>query len=332
MTSRLLRKAGGPWFKIRDVFCACLAVGLLALFGCQSSESEKEYLLKIQNPYLADNLDSLDLFGVNTEGGDTLLIYSWKRGEEFQQEVKYPPGLHPNFVLLVRGYKSNALVYQSHAEVSGNAAKAPMQDFKIAPPELAPGPIRVTSRIRDSVVLRPSWVVRPGIQEQGKGDTAPRFTAQGAYSWRKGDLTLSRDSILVFDSLKLADSGSYLFIAENVVGRDSLQFVLTVKHLIPKINALGNQSAVAGQPFSIQATIVHSDSLLYRWLKGFIVISQDSVLKFSPIKSDHVGSYRLVVKNASDTLEMTASNVFTLGLSQGPVRWNEIVWDHNSWQ
>lgn len=312
-------------------FVVFLAIASGWIASCQNNEVQNENVLVFNNPNVADSLDSLKVCGV-VPSGDSIAIYRWRKGEEFASEVKYPSDLKQEFVLVVRGYKNGSLVYQSSSEIVDGSAKPSRQDYKVSPPDLMEGPVTLISRLKDSLTLNPTWKSRPGIYRQVGTDSSLVFTPQAENRWMKGGVEIGKDSILRFDTLRVSDSGNYVFISSNAGGRDSATFRISLKHLLPRINPLGDQIGSEGKPFSLKATVEHSDTLLYRWIRGTEIISTDSVLKISTMQTLHSGGYQLIVKNASDTTEIATSNLFQLGLNKFPRVWGEIIWNQSVWQ
>lgn len=298
------------WAKARWLLSVLFAALVGTLPGCLGPEAEKNRVIRFKNPGLIDSFDSLQIAGINANGGDTVALYSWSLGEAVLEEVPYPPGLQEDFELLVKGYRGGILVYQSRSEVSDGNADSPRHDFTLVAPDLSDLPVRKVARVRDALVLRPVWKARPGVYRQGDGDSISVFTPEAEFAWEKDGVSVGRDSALFFPSLQLRDSGLYRLMAGNAAGRDSLDFFLSIGAMLPKIAVIQDQVGQPGKAFTIKAAVTASDSLLYRWYKADSLVSTDSALGFNPMKPGDTGAYRLVVKNASDTSETAVSNLF----------------------
>ena len=298
------------------------ASGLIGLSGCQGTEAEDVTYLRFQNPELTAGLDSLHVMGVNVSKGDTIHIHMWRKGEDFPAEVAYPPGLEAAFTLLVQGWKGESLAYQSRSEVAAGRAQAPVRDFRLEAPILTDLPVERTGRVKDAVTLRPAWEGRPGVYRQTDSGGAESFTWEADFTWTRDGQVLGRDSLLAFGALAFADAGTYVFTAENRAGRDSLSFLLSVRHMLPKIGEIKAQAVLAGRALTVRPAVTRSDSLHFRWLKAGRVTSTDSVLAFAALAAKDTGSYQLMVLNASDTAETAVSNHFTVGFAPDP----DAVW------
>jgi hypothetical protein len=227
--------------------------------------------------------------------------------------------LEAAFTLLVRGYKGETLVYASRTAVAGNHAQPQVRDFRLAAPALPDLPIALSQRVGDAVKLVPVWETRPGIYRQTDSGGQESFAPEAALAWSREGRLLGRDSVLGFGSLALADAGTYLFSAANEAGADSLEFRLSVRHMLPKIAEIKPQSARLGKPLKVVPLVTRSDSLLFRWVRNAIAVSSDTVLKFDSLRARDTGTYQLAVANASDTTEKTLSNRFTIGIAPEPV-------------
>lgn len=316
----------------------CLVWGLLVwsaawILSCQSNEADNESVIQFKNPGMAEGFDSLKVYGINEDDGDTVTIYEWKKGETFQGEVKYPPRLRQKFTLFVKGYKNDSLSYESHSKISEGKATIPEVSLKIIAPELEHVNPILISRFKSYVSFKPTWKTRPGILRSGSGaDTALKFSPLVTFTWIKANTVLGKDSILILDTISFPDSGRYTLIAENSAGRDTTDFQLIVKHLVPRLDSIPDQYLVEGGRLSIRANILHSDSLIYRWMKDTTLVSKESVLSIPVTFEDIAGSYKLVVKNKTDTMEIASSNVFTLRVVKPPAGWGEVVWDRFIWR
>lgn len=295
--------------------------GLLVLSGCLAPEGDNGRYLHFENPELTADFDSLRIAGVNAAKGDTVSIHRWRKGEDFPVEMAYPPGLDNVFTLLVQGYKGDTLVYQSRSEVAGERAQAPIRDFRLVAPALTDVPVRLKARVKDALTLMPTWEARPGTARQGDSGVEV-FRPEAAYVWTRDGQVVGRDSVLAFGALAWADSGTYLFTAENRAGRDSLRFEISVKHMLPKIGAIKAQAAIAGKALTVRPQVTRSDSLHYRWMQGSRLRSTDTVLAFPALAAADTGTWQLQVQNASDTTETAVSGHFTVGFAPDP----DAVW------
>jgi hypothetical protein len=286
--------------------------------GCLAPEPDENSYLRFQNPELTAGFDSLQVLGVNARKGDTLAIRRWRKGEDFPSQAAYPPGLEAAFTLLVRGYIGEALVYQSRTAVAGGKAQAQVRDFLLAAPALPGLPISRTARVGDVLELDPVWETRPGTYRQPDSGGPETYTPEAVFAWTRAGQVLGRDSVLTLGALTLADSGTYLFSAENRAGRDSLEFRLTVKHMLPKITDIKPQAALPGKALTVRPVIARSDSLLFRWMKDGLVVSTDTALVFPALGAADTGAYQLAVANASDTSETDVSNRFAVSFAPDP--------------
>jgi hypothetical protein len=301
---------------------ACLAF-IAMLAGCDLKESRDEFLLTFRNPAVTENLDSLLVYGINQPGGDTLLVLRWTRGRPFPTEVPYPDGLGKDFDLLAQGFAGGEIIRQTRTAVSGGQAGPVAYERLLHPPDLADTAVDLPFRYGDSVVLAPVWKRRPGWEEK-------EFRPEGSYAWKKDGKVLSRDSLLALTSLVWSDSGTYTFASENAAGRDTLEFRVSLRHRIPRILAPPDRASLADQPLAIRPAIVHSDALLYRWLKGNVLVSEDSVLSIPAFKAGNAGAYRLEVRNVSDTSE-SAQAAFRIVLAGRIPKWDALKWDGDVW-
>lgn len=311
---------------------ACLALSVsLCLSGCLGGESEDRSVLEIRNPGIVDGLDSLQVFGINAEGGDTVFIYGWKRGDSVLREIAVPSGMEPAFTLLVRGFQGKVQSYESRSEVAGGRAGSPKLSFKILAPELERLPIPYTVRIGTKVALSPTWKTRPGLfPSDAPADPAIRQAAAAVLTWRKDGKILGKDSLFELEQVTFADSGLYVVTAENSAGRDSGSCLVRVKFGLPFLDSIPDQLAQEKKPFHLRAVVKHTDAVLYRWMKGSTVVSEDSTLTVSgPLAP---GAYRLIVKNVSDTADLAVSNAFLLRHFQTASLWDELEWNDNVWQ
>jgi hypothetical protein len=314
-----------PWMRAaaaRMPIGAGLVLSILfVLSGCQSTDPDGGSFLNFRNPELIAGFDSLFIVGINSVKGDTIPIREWRKGEDFPPEAPYPPGLEAAFMMLVRGYKGDVLVYQSRTAVAGSRAQAPVRDFQLVAPALTDVPVDFTKRVKDVVKLEPAWEARPGISRQTDTGEAAVFIPEGVFTWTRDGQVLGRDSVFTFASLALSDAGTYVFTAENDAGRDSMVFVLTVRHMLPRIAAINAQTALAGRSLTVKPAVTRSDSILYRWSKSGNPVnpfSTDSVLAFDSLRTRDTGTYQLAVANASDTTETAVSNQFTVRFAPDP--------------
>jgi len=303
-----------------DVLAAFAIAFAIVLPGCLGPDAEGQSYLSFQNPELTAGLDSLNILGVNARKGDTLLIHHWLKGESFPAEAAYPPGLEAAFTLLVRGYIKDILVYQSRTAIAGGKAQAQVRDYRLAAPALPDLPVSLAARIGDAIELDPVWETRPGIYRQADSGGTVVYTPEADFAWSRGGKLLGSDSVLGFKALALADSGTYLFAAQNRAGRDSLLFKLTVKQMLPRISEIKTQSSPLGSALTVSPVIVRSDSLIFNWMKDGITVSLDTVLKFDSLRAQDTGLYQLAVSNASDSTETVLSNHFTVGFTPNPVK------------
>lgn len=327
----MIRFHGMPWMGarkpagarasalVRTVARICLACSALSmLFNCLGPEPDEGRYLKFRNPELTAGLDSLSISGINTGKGDTLLIRTWRKGEDFPPEAPYPPGLEETFTMLVQGYKGDILVYQSRTAVAGERAQPSVQDFHLVAPALTDVPVEFTKRVKDVAKLEPAWEARPVISRQPDTGGAKILIPEAVFTWTRDGLVLGRDSVFTFSSLAQSDAGTYVFTAENDAGRDSMVFTLTVKHMLPRIANINAQTALAGRALTVKPTVTRSDSIVYRWSKSGSPAGTDSVLAFDSLRAGDTGTYQLSVANASDTTETTVSNRFTVGFAPDP--------------
>lgn len=295
-----------------------LAAWAMVLCGCLGPDDGGNTYLRFQNPELTADFDSLHIHGINARKGDTLLIRRWHKGEEFPAQVAYPPGLEAAFTMLVRGYKGEALAYQSRTAIAGGKARAQVRDFRLAAPALPDAPISLTARVGDSIELDPVWETRPGIYRQPDSGGPETYTPEAVFAWSRGGQSLGRDSVLALGALTLADSGTYLFSAENPAGRDSLEFRLSVRHMLPRIAEIKSQAALPGKPLTVAPNIARSDSLIFNWMKDGVTASTDTVLAFAALGAGDTGTYQLAVANASDPSETAVSNRFAVAFAPDP--------------
>jgi hypothetical protein len=286
-----------------------LAVAGLSGAGCLGPDGDGGAYLRFQNPEITAGLDSLRILGINAAKGDTVPVLRWHKGEGFPAQAPYPPGLEAAFTLLTLGYKGDALVYQSRSAVSGGHAGGPVHDFRLVAPALPHLPAALTARYAESVLLKPAWEARPGVYRRPDSGAAELFTPEGEFAWIRNGGILARDSVLKLDSLTFADSGSYSFLAENRAGRDSMLFVLQVRHMLPRIDPGKPTVGRIGEALAVRPAIRHTDSLRFRWTKegDSAVVSRDSVLSIAKLQAKDTGSYLLAVSNASDTTEIATS-------------------------
>jgi hypothetical protein len=296
-------------------FCAVFA---MMPTGCLDPEPESESYLHFQNLGVTDSLDSLRVMGVNAQKGDTLPILGWVKGQGFPAEVPYPPELEAAFTLLVRGYRGDALVYESHTPIADGQAQPRILDMRMAAPVLPDLVVSLTARLGDSIELRPVWETRPGIYRRADSGEAETFTPEAVYFWYREGNPFGRDSGLALKGLGWADSGAYLFSAVNAAGRDSLEFRLHIKHKLPVIANIKAQAAVAGKPLKVIPAITRSDTLRYRWMRKGATVSTDTALAFAALAAADTGVYQLRVVNASDTADEAVSNLFSVGLAPDP--------------
>jgi hypothetical protein len=301
-----------------SLFALCAVAFSFIQSGCLGSEAEGDSYLRFRNPELTAGLDSLHILGVNARKGDTLLIRSWHKGEDFPNEAAYPPGLEAAFTLLVRGYVAEVLVYESRTPIAGGEAQGRVRDFRLAAPALSHVPVSLTIRVGDTLTLHPAWTTRPGIYRQADSGEAEVYTPEAEFAWSHLGTLVGRDSVLALGPMARQDSGAYLFAAGNPAGRDSLEFKLTVGHMLPRITNIKSQAAIAGKPLTVKAVIAHSDSLLFRWMKDGITISTDTALAFDSLRAKDTGNYQLAVANASDTTETDLSNRFAVAFAPDP--------------
>jgi hypothetical protein len=286
-----------------------LAAAGLAGAGCLGPDADSGAYLRFQNPEITAGLDSLRILGINTAKGDSVPVLRWHKGEGFPAQAPYPPGLEAAFTLLTQGYKGDALVYQSRTAVSGGHAGGPVHDFRLVAPALPHLPATLTARYAETALLRPAWEARPGVYRRPDSGAAEIFTPEGDFAWIRNGGILARDSVLTLDSLTFADSGSYFFTAENRAGRDSMLFVLQVRHMLPRIDAGKPTVGRIGDPLAVRPAIRHTDSLRFRWTRegDSAVVSRDSVLSIAKLQAKDTGSYLLAVSNASDSTEIATS-------------------------
>lgn len=318
----------GRWAATRSVRLAAVAAALaMSASGCLGPDPEATTSLRFQNPELTAGLDSLNVLGINARKGDTLPIRRWRKGQDFPATVPYPPGLEAAFTMLVRGYIRDILVYQSRTAIAGGKAQPQVRDFRLVAPALPDLPVVRTARVGDSVDMEPVWESRPGIYRQSDSGAAETYTLEADFSWSRAGQLLGRDSALVLRALTREDSGTYVFLAENSAGRDSLRFDLTVKHMLPKIGKINAQAAIAGTALKVAPLITRSDALLYRWMRNGLTASTDTILRFDSLAARDTGTYQLWVANVSDTTESALSNRFAVNLAIDPAKiWgNETV-------
>lgn len=316
----------GTWTYLALCFLSAFAV---ILSGCLSPNAEEKSFLRFQNPELTAGLDSLNVLGANTLKGDTLLIHRWQKGEAFPTQVSYPPGLEAAFTLLVHGYLAEVLVYQSRTVIAGGKAQPQVRDFRLAAPALPDMPISLLARVGDAIRLDPVWETRPGIYRQTDSGESEVYTPEAEFVWSRAGLIVGRDSAFALKALAMADSGAYFFSAENRAGKDSLEFRLTVKPMLPRIAEIKPQAAIPGKPLTVKAIVTRSDALLFRWTKNGVLVSTDSLLAFAALSATDTGTYQLAVANASDTTETTVSNRFYVGFAPDPDEiWkpDKVIW------
>lgn len=301
------------------------------LLSCQSNEPEKETVLQITNPDLSKNYDSLKVYGINTNGGDTVLIYFWKKGDIFQTEVKYPTNLKQSFTLIVKGFNNNSLTYSSSSKVDGGSATSPKVQSKTIAPTLQKPVSGIFTRVGGSLKLSPTWKIRPGVLV-ANSDTTTKFSFVASFLWRKGDVIVGKDSTFSIDSVTISDSGSYMLTVRNDAGLDSIVFSVAVKHRLPVVDSISNRVLSQGDSLTLKPAILHSDSLIYRWIKDGTVISKNPFLIISIAQKTQDGTYQLLVKNVSDTSDVGKSNIFTFSITNSPVKWNEIIWGRSIWK
>jgi len=294
------------------------------LLSCNLQEPPEEYFLDIRNPEVSRNLDSLLIFGIDPSGGDTLLILRWTKAEAFPGEVAYPAELGKDFVLLALGFNGGMLVRQSKTAITAGRPGPTAYERLLMAPDLADTLVGIPLRIGDSIVLAPIWKQRPGWQEK-------EFAPEGACAWRKGGRLLGADSLLELSAVDWDDSGTYVFRCENGAGRDSMAFRVSIRHRLPEIAEIPDRASLAGHPLSIQARIRHSDALQFKWMRGSVVVSLDSVLTIPEIKASLAHVYRLEVRNASDTSESAVSNDFRIHVVAREAKWDEMRWDGEVW-
>jgi|GEM_PF-2721868 len=288
------------------------------LCGCQGIEGDDGTYLRFENSEKTDRMDSLLVLGINGLRGDTVWIGNWHTGEAFPAEMRCPADLEDSFTLLVKGFKGDALVYQIRLSVAGGRTQSQVRDFRLAAPALTDAPIALTVRARSGILLEPAWEEYPGIYREADTGEAAKFTTDAVYAWVHNGQIIGRDSVLKLGAVAFADSGAYLFIADNLAGRDSQTFVVTVRHMLPVIAAIKAQAVLAGKSLTIIPSITSTDSLVYRWMKDDVAVGKDSVLTFMALAEKDTGSYQLVVANASDTTQTAVSNHFTVVFAPDP--------------
>lgn len=288
---------------------ACAVCLLMA--GCLGPDGDGGTYLRFENPEITAGLDSLRIDGINAAKGDTLSVLRWHKGETFPARAPYPPGLEQAFTLLTQGYKDGLLVYQSRTAVSGGRAAEPVHDYRLVAPALPDLPAVLNARVNDSVILKPAWEVRPGVYRRPDSSAAEIFAPDGDFAWIRNDRVIGSDTVLRIKAA-LADSGPYLFAAQNGAGRDSMSFLLHVRHALPQIRSFKPTSAKAGDSLIVNASISRTDSLRYVWMDDSArILSRDSVLRFAKLQAKDTGGYTLKVSNASDSNE-TSTSGFTV--------------------
>jgi hypothetical protein len=293
------------------------AFAILSCLGPESDPDSNTYL-EFQNPELTTGFDSMFVHGANAQKRDTLLIWKWLKNETFPAKIAYPPGLEATFTLLVKGYKGSTLAYESRTLIDSGKAQAQSRTVRMAAPVLRDAPEILMGRIGEGIDLTPVWETRPGIYRQADSGAAEMFTPEAVFTWSRKGESLGSDSVLHLGPLAFGDSGTYKFLAENPEGKDSMEFQLTIKHNVPKIEEIDSYAVVAGKPFNVFPVITRTDSLLYRWTKNGTTVSQDSVLTFTALRAQDTGVYQLRVVNFSDTLLGATSNPFTVSLDVDP--------------
>jgi hypothetical protein len=301
---------------IKHAWITAFAAALL--WACRGTEGPSGTFLRIGNPELTAGLDSLRLLGFEAAGGDSVLIHFWRKGEAFPQEIALPAALDGAFTLLARGYSKDVLVYQSRSAIAGGKARDPVRDFRLEAPALTDVPVDLTARVMDNIVLRPAWEARPGIYRQADSSGIELFTHEAEYAWIREGQVLGRDSTLRRDSVTFMDAGIYLFTAENRAGRDSQEFQVSIRHMLPRIEAIQSQAEIAGRSLTVRPTIRKSDALRYGWMRDNTTVGTDSVLTFPALDARDTGVYWLRVANVSDSTETHRSNDFSIRLKPDP--------------